>query len=149
MARIEASVMINQPIDEVFAYVTDAGSWPKWESGLLEAEQTSEGPVGVGTRFRGTNQVLGLRMEWASEVMEYKPNRKWGQRITSGSWSTEESLTFEPVEDSSTITLVSVLELRGFFRLVVPILVRMMQKQIEGNLANLKGILEGQTDSST
>ena len=142
MARIEASVMISRPIDEVFAYVTDAGSWPKWESGLLEAEQTSEDPMGVGTTFRGVNQTLGQRFEWTSVVTEYKPNTKWGQKIASKSWSTEESLTFEPVEGGTRFILVSELEIGGFLRLIEPIVIRKMQKQIEGNLARIRDILE-------
>jgi len=54
MATIEASVVINQPIDKVFAYVTDSGSWPQWEDGLLKVEQTSKGPMGVGTDIPGS-----------------------------------------------------------------------------------------------
>lgn len=144
MARIEASVVINRPINDVFVYVTDAESWLQWESGLLEVEQTSEGPMGVGTTFRGANKALGRRMEWTSEITEYKPNRKWGQKIISKGWSTVESLTFEPVEGGTRVTLFSQLETSGFFRLVASITARMMQKQIEGNLAKLKGILEAQ-----
>lgn len=144
MARIEASVVINRPINDVFVYVTDAGSWPQWESGLLEVEQMSEGPMGVGTTFRGANKTLGQKMEWTSEITEYKPNRKWGQKIISKDWSTVESLTFEPVEGGTKFTLFSQLETGGFFRLIAPITARMMQKQIEGNLAKLKDILETQ-----
>jgi uncharacterized protein YndB with AHSA1/START domain len=68
MARMEASVVINRPIDEVFAYLTDVGSWSQWNSGILEAEQTSEGSVGVCTTFQGVSQFLGQRGEWTSEV---------------------------------------------------------------------------------
>ena len=144
MAKIEASVVINRAIDEVFAYVTDVRSWPLWEDGLLKVEKMSKGPMGVGTTFRGANQAMGRRMEWISEVTEYKPSRKWGQNISSKSWSTEESLIFEPVEGGTRFTLISKLEISGFFRLMTPIVVRMMQKKIEGNLANLKDILEAQ-----
>jgi len=121
MATIEASVVINRPIDKVFAYVTDSGSWPQWEDGLL-----------------------GRRMEWTSEVTEYKPRRKWGQKITSKSWSTEESLIFVSVEGGTRLTLISKLEISGFLRLTTPVVVRTMQKKIEGNLTNLKDILEAQ-----
>lgn len=142
MAGIEASVMINRPVDEVFAYMTDARTWPHWESGLLQVEQTSEGPMSVGTTFRGANQALGRRMEWTSEVTEYTLNRRWGQKIISKGWSTEESLTFEPFEGSTKFTLVSELEMGGFFKLVAPFVARMIQKQIEKDLAKLKDILE-------
>jgi len=41
MARIEASRVINRPVEDVFAYVTDERNMPKWESYILEVEQTS------------------------------------------------------------------------------------------------------------
>lgn len=134
MATIKASVIINRPVDEVFAYVTDVKTWPRWESGLLQAEQTSEGPTNVGTTFRGMNQALAQRMEWTSEVTDYTPSKSWGQKIVSKGWSTEESLTFEPFEGSTKFTLASELEMGGFFKLVAPFVARKMQKQI-GNLA--------------
>jgi uncharacterized protein YndB with AHSA1/START domain len=144
MARMEASVVINRPTDEVFAYVSDPGSWPQWEAGLLEAEQTSEGLVGVGTTFRGVNQFLGRRMEWTSEVMEYEPNKKIEQKLISGPMSMEQSLTFEPVEGGTRLTLAGEWETGGFFKLAEPIVTRTGQRQLEGNLANLKDILEAQ-----
>lgn len=142
MATIKASVIINRPVDEVFAYVTDVKTWPRWESGLLQAEQTSEGPINVGTTFRGTNQALGQRMEWTSEVTDYTPSKSCRQKIVSKGWSTEESLTFEPFEGSTKFSLVSELKMGGLLRLFVPFVTLKMQKQIEKNLVRLKDILE-------
>ena len=142
MTTIKASVIVNRPVDEVFAYVTDVKTWPRWESGLLQAEQTSDGPINVGTTFRGTNQALGQRMEWTSEVTDYTPSKSWGQKIVSKGWSTEESLTFERFEGTTEFTLASELEMDGFFKLFAPFVARKMQKQIEKNLVKLKDILE-------
>jgi len=144
MARFEASVVINRPVEEVFAYMTDVGNWPLWHSGMLEAEQTSEGPVGVGTTCRGVNQFLGRRMEWASEITEYEPNRKMKQKLISGPMSIEQSLTFEPVEGGTGLTLAGEGEFGGLFRLAEPIVIRTGQRQMEGSLATLKDILEAQ-----
>lgn len=142
-ATIKASIIINKPVDEVFAYVTDVKTWPRWESGLLKAEQTSDGPLNVGTTFRGTNQVLGQRMEWISEVTNYTRCKSWGQKVVSKGWSTEERLAFEPFQGSSTkFSLVSELEMGGLLRLFAPFVARKMQKQIEKNLVKLKDILE-------
>lgn len=144
MARVEASVVINRPAEEVSAYLNDIRNAPEWQSGLLEAEQTSEGPVGVGTTFRGVLLFLGRRLEWTSELTEYEPNRKWKEKIAAGRLSLEQSLTFEPVEGGTRVTLVGEGEPRGFFRLADPIVVRMMQRDVEGNLARLKDILEAE-----
>ena len=85
MARIEESVEIKRPVDKVFAYTTDAKRWPKWQSIILEAEQTSKGSMCVGTTFKGTSRMMGLSMKWTAKVTEYKANRKWAKNITCGS----------------------------------------------------------------
>jgi len=69
MGRIEESVEIKRPVDKVFAYTTDAKSWPKWQSFILEAEQTSQGQIGVGATFKGSNRMMGRRVEWAARTM--------------------------------------------------------------------------------
>jgi uncharacterized protein YndB with AHSA1/START domain len=143
MARTEASVVINRTIDEVFAYLTDVRNWSQW-AGFPEAEQTSEGSVGVGATFRGVSQFLGRRAEWTSEVTKYEPNKRMEQKITWGGMSIEQSLTFEPVEGGTRLTMVGEAETGGFFKLAEPVVNRMMQRQLEGNIANLKDILEAQ-----
>jgi hypothetical protein len=74
MARIEESIEIKRSVDKVFVYTTDAKSWPV-ASSISEAEQTSQGQIGIGTTFKGTNRMMGLRVKWAAKVTEYEPNK--------------------------------------------------------------------------
>jgi uncharacterized protein YndB with AHSA1/START domain len=144
MARIEESVEIKCPADKVFSYVTDAKSWPKWHSAMLEAEQTSPGQIGMETTFRGANRVMGRRMEWTSTVTEHEPNKMWGENITSGSTQIKEHLTFDPVEAGTKFTLVYEMQVGGFLKLFSPMVVNAERKQTKGNLSKLKSILEAQ-----
>jgi uncharacterized protein YndB with AHSA1/START domain len=144
MARIEESVDIKRPVDQVFAYVTDAKNWPRWESAMLEAEQTSPGQMGIGTTFRGANRVMGRRMVWISKVTEYEPNKKWGETISSGSTLIEDHLIFDPVEGGTKFTLVYDMQVGGLLKLFAPMVISTMRKQTKGNLSNLKSILEAQ-----
>ena len=72
MSRIEESVEIHCPVEKAFAFTTDAGSWSKWRTMIPEAEQTSKGPVGVGTTFKGTNHLMGRTMKWTALATEYE-----------------------------------------------------------------------------
>jgi uncharacterized protein YndB with AHSA1/START domain len=142
MARVEASVVVNRPVEEVFAFAINPENDTQWESGILEVEQTSEGSIGVGTTLRGVGHLLGQRIEFTSEVTEYQPDRRVDYAIAAGPMHLEESYTFEPVEGGTRVTLLLEGEPGGFFKLAEPIVVRMYQRQMEGNLANLKDILE-------
>ena len=140
--KFEASVVIDRPVEEVFAYITDIKNWLHWHKGMLEAEQSSEGPVGVGTTYRGVSQVLSQRMEWTSELTAYEPDKKMAQRLHSGPMLFDQIFALEPVEGGTKFILAGEGETGGFFKLAEPILKRRMQKEMEGNLSNLKGILE-------
>jgi len=145
MAGIEESVEIKRPADKVFAYTTDAKSWPKWQSTIPEAEQTSQGPVGVGTTFKGTIHMMGLSMKWTAKATEYEPNKKFGKTITCGSLTNEQHNTYDPIEGGIKFTIVYNMKIGGLMKLISPMIVSSTRKALKKALSNLKGILEAQT----
>lgn len=59
MIRVEHSVLIARPVEEVFAYVTRAESVPEWKRGLEAVRRETTGPPGVGTRETHVSEFLG------------------------------------------------------------------------------------------
>ncbi len=145
MARIEESVEINHPIDKVFAYTTEAKNWPKWQSFITEAEQTSQGQMDVDTTFKGTIHMMGRSMKWTAKATEYELNGKWAKNITCGSMIVEEHVTFNPTEIGTRFTIVYDMKVGGFLKLFSPMVVSSMGKETKKSLGNLKSILEAQT----
>jgi uncharacterized membrane protein len=144
MARIEESVEIKRPVDKVFAYTTDAKSWSKWQSIIPEAEQTSQGPVSVGTTFKGTVHMMGLSMKWTAKATEYEPTKRFGKNITSVGMIVEQHNTYDPIEGHVKFTIVYNMKVRGIFKLFSPMLVSSMRKELKKSLSNLKSVLEAQ-----
>jgi hypothetical protein len=142
MSRIEESVEIHCPIEKAFAFTTDAGSWSTWQTIIPEAEQTSNGPVGVGTTFKGTNHLMGRTMKWTAQTTEYETNRKFGKKITSGSVFIEQHNTYDPAKGGLKFTIAYDIKVSGFLKLLSPVIVRSMQKELKKSLGNLKQILE-------
>ena len=145
MAKIEESIDIKRPVDKVFAYTIDANSWSKWQSIIPEAEQTSQGPVDVGTTTKGTLHMMGFSMKWSGKATEYEPNRKFGKNIICGPITNEQHNTYNPIEGGTRFTIVYDMKVGGFFRLFSPMIVSSMRKELKKSLSNLKGILEAQT----
>ena len=143
MAIIEESVEIKRPVDKVFAYTTDAKSWPKWQP-FPQAEQTSPGAMGVGTTTKGTIRMMGLTMKWAAKVKEYELNRKFGKDITCGSITNEQHNTYDPIERGTKFTIVYDMKVGGPMKLFSSVMVSSMRKALKKALGNLKGILEAQ-----
>ena len=142
MARIEESIEIKCPVDKVFAYTTDAKNWPKWLSFMPEAEQTSQGPVNIGTTFKGVSRMMGRSMRWTAIATEYESNKKWGKNITCGSLAIEEHVTYNPVERGTTFTILYDMKAGGFLKLLLPVMAGSMRKETKKSFGNLKSILE-------
>ena len=145
MARIEESVEIKRSTDKVFAYTTDAKTWTKWQSTFPEAEQTSQGPVGVGTTFKGMIHMMGLTMKWTAKATEYEPNRKWAKNITSAGMTIEQHNTYDPIEGGTRFTIVYNMKVGGLMKLFSPMIVSSTRKALKKALGDLKGVLEAQT----
>ena len=142
MAKFDISVTIKRPVEDVFAVVSNPENAPKWQSGTLEAKQTSPGPIGVGTTTRSVSTVLGRRIEFEFEVTEFEPNRKQAGRSKSGPFPVQASTTFEPIEGGTRVNQTVEAEPGGFFKLAEPLLVTMTKRQFQSNLDNLKDLME-------
>jgi uncharacterized membrane protein len=46
--RVEESVEINRPLQEVFNYVSDVGNYPEWMAHVLEVRKDTPGPTAAG-----------------------------------------------------------------------------------------------------
>jgi uncharacterized membrane protein len=144
MAKVEASVVINRPIEEVFAFAANIENNAQWQSGVLEAQATSEGPIGVGTTYRYVAQLLGRRIKADGEVTEYEPNRTYSFESTSGPFPIEGGLTCEAAEGGTKVTLAVEADIGGFFKMAEPLVVRTIKKQFEADVGKLKDLLEAQ-----
>ena len=140
--REELSVVIDRPMEEVFAFATEPENEPLWQSTSLETEQTSGGPVGVGTTFRNTSKFLGRRIDSTYEVTENEPPRRQCVRATSGPIPGSGCYLFEPAEGGTRFTQRFEAEIGGFFRLAEPLVGRAIRRQMDVDMATLKDLLE-------
>ena len=142
MIKIENSVEINKPIEQVFEFVTNIDNLPLWAGPVTEAKQTSEGPVGVGTTQTQVAQLLGRKVETYQEVTEYELNKKFTTKSTSGPIPMEIQYTFEPNAGGTRVELVGMVDAGGFFKLAEPFVARTLKRQTEGDVKTLKELLE-------
>ncbi len=141
--REEHTVVIERPIEEVFAFTTDPNNESLWQSTSLETEQMTEGEVDVGTTFRNTSKFLGRRIESTYEVTENDPPHKQCVRVTSGPLPGSGCYLYEPADGGSTsFTQTFEAEVGGFFRLAEPLVGRAIRRQMETDMATLKDLLE-------
>ena len=144
MVSIELYVVINRPVEEVYAYTSNPENNSQWESHCLGSVITSEGPTGVGTTFSDVIKFLGRRIESIWEITEFDPNKKVSLKSIKSPIPAKVGYTYEDVEGGTKVTVVGEVELGGLFKLTKPFIVREGKKEWETSLANLKDLLEAQ-----
>ena len=71
MIKIEKSVLIKRPQQEVFDFVTDLSNDSKWQSSIESVERVSDGPIGVGSTWRYVTKFLGRKNETEIQMTNY------------------------------------------------------------------------------
>ena len=78
----KATVDIDRPIDEVFAFLADGENDPKFSPRVLEIRKTTDGPPGVGTVYESTVKDAGMKTKRQFELTAFEaPTRiRWTER---------------------------------------------------------------------
>jgi uncharacterized protein YndB with AHSA1/START domain len=142
MIETSDSITIDRPIEEVFAYVTDTSNDPAWHTDILEVRKTSEGPIGLGTKWHvGFKPVMGVS-EGAMEVVAFEPNRREVMRGIMGPMQPTLTYLVEPVGGGTRFTRNVQIKVSGMMRLMEPLMRLMTPKRNAGFVAKLKRVLE-------
>ena len=145
MPVIDQSIVIARPTADVFDFLVHAENLPRWDSSMLECVQLDAAPVAVGTRYRGASKILGRRIEWTTEVIEFVPG------LRSESKSIDGPLTFTVSYEVSATPGGTRLRYRltadsglggAFGRAMEPIVEKAQTKVVKANLATLVELLE-------
>ena len=142
MIRVEGSIHIHRPVEDVYSFAVKPENVPLWSAVPVEARKTSEGPVGVGTTASFTSPLLGRRLRSDFEVTEFEPNLQFCSRTTSAPFPVQNTMIFEPIGVGTRMTQRIEAEPGGFFKVAEPILHLVAQRELKRSLVNLKGLLE-------
>jgi len=148
--RTETTIVIDRPIQEVWAYLDDHRNDLVWRRpSLPKLEQLGTGPVGLGTRFEGVIAIGPRKYPYVNEITVYEPpNRVAWKAISSTGWmiGREGSYTLDADGDRRTRMIHSItLEPNRFAgKLVAPLVSRMGTSLVMIPLKQLKQTLEQQ-----
>jgi uncharacterized membrane protein len=62
---IDGEIVIKRPVEEVFDFAVDVRNEPRYNPHMRRAEQITDGPIGVGTRFRAEISSMGRTVRWS------------------------------------------------------------------------------------
>ena len=145
MAPITASIDVNRPPEDVFAYLSDLARHGEWQSQIQDVNVETEGPTRVGTRARERRKPpFGPPMEAAYEITRFEPPRLASFEGIDGPVRVVGTVTVEPAERGSRVSLEIDVRGHGFGKLLRPIVSSQMRKQVPLDQQRLKEQLEAQ-----
>jgi uncharacterized membrane protein len=140
---LDHEIVIERPVDDVFAYVTDPANAPEWQSGVLSTTKTSDEPMRTGVRWREVRTFLGRRVQATLEATEYEPAQLFALKTVSGTVAIEVRHLFEPFDGGTRIRVLAEGNPGGLGRLGGRFVRRAAERQLKRDFARLKELLEG------
>ena len=101
MVHIHGEIVINRPPEEVFDVVADTSREPRYNPRMHHAEQITNGPIGVGTRFHAETAGMGRPVDMVIEITDYHSPHTLSSTTHSTSMDVHGTLTFEPVPEGT------------------------------------------------
>ena len=141
--ELEDSVVINRPVEEVFAYMDDIEKEHEWQPYLKEWEQSPDPRRnGVGTIRRYENHYLGRSFTNVYVITEYEPNKRVMYRSTpEAAVQAKGGQMWEVVKEGTKVTFVFEPELGDFWGYIPKFIVRRIyMRTLTSNMARLKKV---------
>ena len=142
MINLDLGTLIDRPVKDVFAFITNPANMSKWNSAVVSMEQVTPGVVGMGTKFKSVGEMLGRRIEGEMAVTAYEPDSKYGFQMDAGPIQVNVTLAFKTVGTGTKLSLNAQGNPGGVFKLAEGVMQGRVKSMMEENLARLKSVLE-------
>jgi carbon monoxide dehydrogenase subunit G len=142
MINLDLGTLIDKPVKDVFAFVTNPNNMPKWNSAVVSMQQITPDPVSMGTKFKSVGEMMGRRIEGEMQVVAFEPDSKYGFQMNAGPVQVNVLLNFKTVGTGTKLSLNAQGNPGGLFKLAEPVMAGRVKSLMEENLARLKSVLE-------
>jgi carbon monoxide dehydrogenase subunit G len=144
MLTVEESIVVDKPRAEVAAFFAEPENTAVYSSNLIDYEVVSGGPQEIGRRAKFSVKVVGVRLDYTDELVEYVEGERFKTASKEGRIPYSITLTFADEGSGTKVTwLQGVGSLGGVFKLGDGLVVKMYSKDVRSNLEKAKALLEG------
>ena len=136
-----ARVLINRPIDEVWAFVAAVETMDHWVRGIEQTERPA-GDLEVGSTFASKFAHGSRTFDVTHRVTAYDPPNRFGTESTEGPFQYSSVLRLEDSDGATRVTNTLQAGSGGASGLLAPILRWGMRRQLSKELKDLKRAIE-------
>jgi len=143
MPKIERSITINAPVENVFAYINDPELNPEWLPSMLEVKDVNITEQGVGSHFKWVYKMAGIRINGETTTLEHVPNQRIVVQSKVGI-NSKWSWTFEPYDNGTRLSLVLeyTVPVPVLGKLAEAVVLKQNEKEADAAMANIKAKME-------
>ena len=138
--KVRHAIIINRPIDELFAFVTNLHNETRWQSEIKSV--TLEGPLQAGSTFRERRVTFGRAYEWHFRITEFAPPHRITIDTINGTARYRGSRIFAAVEGGTRVTEIGELEMPPFLRVLDPLFGWLSKRPLRLAYGRLQQLLE-------
>jgi hypothetical protein len=142
MTRINGSILIRRPVEEVFDFVADERNEPTYNPQMASVEKTTPGPIGVGTLWHVVTTSGKRSTPFELEVTEYTRPSRLGSMTRMATADIDGGLTFFPDADGTLMSWSWDLRPKGVLKLATPVFAAVGRRQEQRIWSGLKAHLE-------
>ncbi len=142
--RFGATVIIDRPIETVFAFLADGENDPKFSARVLEIRKTTDGPPGVGTVFASVVKDAGMKSNREFELTEFEPPTRirWCERSKNLVVVPEGGYDLAPAAGGTELSFFNELEGHGIGALIAPLALRSARGGADAFARSIKAGIE-------
>ena len=141
MVRIEYSIDVARPAEEVFEHLVDLDRLPEWQSSAVESR--ADEPLTEGVRVFECRRALGREVNSELEVTAFDRPRRLTLKTLKGPVRFTVDHRLAEADGGTRLTVVAEGKAGGFMRLGEPVLARSVEAELRKDLERLKQLLEG------
>jgi uncharacterized protein YndB with AHSA1/START domain len=143
MAKIERTVIINAPVEKVFAYITDPMTLLEYLPSMMDVKDVTLTEQGIGSHYRWVYKMAGIPFEGESTVIEFIPNVRRVVQSKRGIVSTW-TWAFEPHDGGTKLSLVVeyVIPVPVLRKLAEALMLRQNERMSDLAMTNVKERME-------
>ena len=142
MVRIDFTLAIARPPDDVFERLVDLDRLPDWQESALGS--SADGPLAKGSRVRERRRIMGRELDNELEVTAFERPRQLTLKALGG--PVPFTVDHQLVDDDGSTLLHVVAEAKTgtFMKLAEPMLARTAEQEMRRDFTRLKEQLEAE-----
>jgi hypothetical protein len=136
---------IDRPITEVFEFISDLRNGPKMNEDILNVEKLTDGPIGVGSKFKETKVIRGRNTEAMIEVVQYEATTAFSAQSEVNGLKVTYHYQLSEGNNGTIVKFHCEVKTSGLIMSITkPLIIKILKKEDGDHLTYIRRVLESQ-----